>query len=469
MADEVDVESNGALRSLWLELHGVDKAVPAPAHNFPTTRLVWTPGKKNKPTPKIGLHLGNMPNSDVGMRIDNAVGAALKERIVHRDILLEVNGKPIRKKDDIKKALEGFEFGKEVRLLLVREVKESEVERMKKFEAFYLKRAAERTQLRADGKPVPDGFMDYVEEEDESEDEGEDDGCSSIDLGDDDDDDDDDDGGSSEKTVMVAFERVVQLRRPEVDNIVRDSFGAQWDRGYPHKGVKVKGVIAGTRAALAGFKDGDVIIAAGSDPVDKRADLRKYFEGFKFEKAPEGERFVEFTVLRGGKAGEEATIRVDWDPVQAARVDVKFHKKDNEMRVLVRHVSKFTVYLDEDLVPAGQPFHIFINGIPYLDLVEGKAPDYPKVTPGSDSHQAEQRRTAMRKRAKHPGWQPDIKWAVENALKWRDRGLVVGNKLEFDLSAMKAGFEGSNKRRTGRRGERAGRIKKAYEEYKSKG
>jgi len=479
-ADEVDIEHDGALRSLWLESHGVDMA-GAVAGNLPTTRLVWAPPKKQAGSPKIGIGQLKRPKHwKVGIRIGH-VGPrtpAMAERLLNGDIIVEVGKTPVNAPKEVADAIKA-QVGGEVRLLLVREIKEDRLEGMQKQQAFYVKQAAERRRLRAAGKKVPDGFMDYVEEDDDEGDEEDDDeGCTTIDMGGGNAGGDGGKGGDGDdkaKTVMFAFERFVLPRLFEPMNIARADFGARRVAGDRGEGVRV-GVIPGSLAHRSGMRGGDRIVAVGSDPVKSAKDIRKFFETFKFEKAPKGERFVEFTVKRGGHGQNgggggqtEQTVHVEWEPVQAGRVDAKWLKKESALFVVARYCKGFTVYFTDEQLKPGKDFHLFINSIPYRDLVDpASTPKYPRMRPGMSTDARDRLLDLRLARSKVKGWQPDLKFMVKTALDWRDRSLVVGAKLSVDLTALKAGFDAVRRKGHGHGNKRAERIRKAYEEFRAK-
>ena len=111
-----------------------------------------------------------------------------------------------------------------------------------------------------------------------------------------------------------------------------------------------------------------------------------------------------------------------------------------------------------------------LNGVPYKDLVDpASRPDYPVIDVGTDPFIKEERYVMRQKRAKVKGWQPDIKWAVENALARRDRGLIMGAKRTFDLAELSKGFQSWKERAKKIKADRAAKIEKVYEEHKSKG
>ncbi len=145
-----------------------------------------------------------------------------------------------------------------------------------------------------------------------------------------------------------------------------------------------------------------------------------------------------------------------------------WNEKEKSFKAITRKVSGFTIYFNDKIIKPGRDYHLYINGVPYRDLVDpATRPDYPKLTRGSDPAVADQIYRMRRKRAKiKGGWKPDIKWAVENYMKNRDRSLVFGAKRSFDLKKMAAGFEKAKK--AGKPKEDKGaKVKKAYDAYKA--
>lgn len=474
LANEVDIESeNGnGLRSLWLETHGVDPEGEV-FHRLPTTRLIWNPPANEKqadqdkePPVRMGVEVDKKPKDrEFGLGIKRATGATNREGVIAGDILVEVDGVTITKLEEVKAALKKFGFDDEVKIVVLREVKESELAGIRKRQALYMKMAVRRRELRAEGKPVPDDLLDRMEEEEdgeEDEDDDDDDGCTEIDMGG-----DDEGKDESEKTFFVPLVRYLQLRRPEVGKLVRADFGATIDRGYKKHGVKLAHLYAGGHAARSGFKKGDIIVAVGSDTVARPRDINDFFRDFKFEKEEKGKRFAEFTVKRGDN---EQTVHVSWEPIVSSRVDVKWKKEEKILEVSCRHANRFTIYFTDEHIKPGEEFHLYINGVPYKDLVDpASRPDYAVIDVGTDPFVKEELRAMLQKRAKVKGWQPDIKWAVENALAQRDRSLIVGAKRTFDLTEMSRGFLSWKERVKKIKADRAVKIQKAYEEHKSKG
>jgi hypothetical protein len=66
------------------------------------------------------------------------------------------------------------------------------------------------------------------------------------------------------------------------------------------------------------------------------------------------------------------------------------------------------------------------------------------------------------------GWTPDVKWAVERYLETRDRKLIAGGYLSYDLTKMRAGLEKAGGRDTGETREFGERVKKAYDDFKGR-
>jgi len=479
-ADEVDVETDEpGLASLWLRNDGYDADGVVPWHrtDFKSTLLPWKAPERKEPQRKIGVHLQARPHWPAGVLVTNAEGAASKARIFPRDVLLEVDGVPVKTLQEVKELITKHDWNTEVRLLLAREVKESDRKRAERAERAYQRIRRKIEELRAAGKPIPDDIGAQLEDEEDAI-EGEDDSME-----------DEDDGGGimisddsevveerkakgeTEKTFFMIVERWVMLRKP-VGPIARADFGAQWDPNYEEKGVRLRSVYAGSLAHRSGLRDGDVIVQVGDTEVKTAYDIERWFDSFEFEEEPEGERWVAFTIKRQEGQGNwvDRTVRVTWNEPVSSRVDARWNKKENALYVLARKASGFTLFFNEKLIEPGKKFHLFINGVPYRDLVDpATAPDYPHVTLGSDAAVADRLYRMQRERALVDGWTPDYEWAVKQYLEHRDRGRVYGAQRSFGMTAMKAGFEKARSRHGGRRGGRGERVKKAYDQYKSKG
>jgi hypothetical protein len=144
-------------------------------------------------------------------------------------------------------------------------------------------------------------------------------------------------------------------------------------------------------------------------------------------------------------------------------VDAQWDKKENTLNVLAHNVSAFTLYFTDALIEPGREFHLFINGVPYQDLVDpDSAPKYPKDH--DDPAAGDELYRMRRKRAKIDGWKPDLAWAIEDFLVSWDRRQVYGAKRTFDLTKLRAGFDRARER--GKRDDDFGaRVRKAYEAY----
>ena len=76
----------------------------------------------------------------------------------------------------------------------------------------------------------------------------------------------------------------------------------------------------------------------------------------------------------------------------------------------------------------------------------------------------------MRKRrAKVEGWEPDLEWALRDALEQRDRTIVVGAKRSFDLEKLKPGFLASKKKAFRPGADLGRRVKEAYDRHLAQG
>jgi hypothetical protein len=187
---------------------------------------------------------------------------------------------------------------------------------------------------------------------------------------------------------------------------------------------------------------------------------------FKFEAEPDGKNQIGFTIRRPNADGTfqaDQGITVTWKPVKSSRVDAQWDKKENTLHVLANNVSGFTLYFTEALIEPGKEFHLFINDVPYKDLVSPEtAPKYPRHH--DDPAAADELYRMRRSRAKVEGWQPDLAFALEDFLVSWDRRQVYGAKRSFDLTKMKEGFAKA-KERGKREDDFPDRVKKAYEEY----
>jgi hypothetical protein len=480
MANEVDIECDLAdgQRALWLENLGVD-AEGVAADNFPTTVLRWKPPERKAAKPKIGVNLQNRDKWEIGVAVQRASGAALAEGLTHGDILLEVDDTPIHKVADVKPVMEKHTWGEEVRLLVARMAKPENLESLRRRQRQYMRFVERRRELMAKGEPIPLDLRDQIgvgEEEEEEEEEDEGDTAIEISDGEPEEEAPDEERGPAagrdrKKLEVFVFERFVYLRRPE-GKLVRADFGANWDPTFRKAGVRLRHPIPGSLADRSGFKEGDVIVAVGDQSVEKVRDVQSFFEDFRFEKEPEGERFVEFTVKRQAGEGQwdERTVTVAWDPVHASRVDARWDKREKTLHVLARHAKGFTIYFSDEHIAPGEPFHLYINGVPFQDLADpASRPDYPKVRPGSDPVVADDLHRMRKRRAKVEGWEPDLEWALRDALEQRDRTIVVGAKRSFDLEQLKPGFEASKKKAFRPGADLGRRVKEAYDRHRAQG
>ncbi|MHC4547814.1 MAG: PDZ domain-containing protein [Planctomycetota bacterium] len=483
-ADEVDVETekDQPLQALWLRNDGgydPDGDVPpARISDFKSTLLRWEAPRAKEADKKLGVNLQARPHWEIGVVITNTPGEAQHAKIYHGDVLLEADGVPIRKAADLKQVIQKHQWGEEVRLLLAREVAHDQVARERKKEERYRKLRRKIEELRREGKPIPEDLGAELEDDEEGEEEiQEEEDDDGIIISDDDEPATDDEApgrrGERKQTEILILERWVMLREP-AGALVRPDFGASWDRKFEKEGVRIASVYAGSLADRVGFKPGDVIIQIGDTEVKKIHDVARYLKeiDFKFEKAAEGQRGIDFTIKRQqGQEGhwQEKTLHAKWEPVLSSRVDAKWNKKENTLNVLARKAAGFTLFFADELIEPGKDFHLYVNGIPYQDLVDpAKTPEYPHPRPGSDPALGDELYRMRRKRAKVKGWEPDIKWAIEEYLGHWDRRLVLGAQRSFDLTTMKEGFRKARHRGMGRRGKKGARIKEAYDKHRER-
>ncbi len=472
-AKEVDVISGkkNGLRSLWLETHGVDPEGTKPPR-FGTTEFRGPASKPHKPEKKIGIGINKPEGWTAGLSLHSVQGQASRAGVANGDVLMEVGGVVVNDLKQVKEAIEATGWGKWVELTIVREVAEDDVEMILERQQRYLKRMDKRwkreKEAEADGRDPLD--VDDVEDDDE-EDDGDDCGCSTLDFGDDDGDEPAEDEPKEPaantdvlKRVAITMKKYVRVQK-STGPLVRAGFGASWNNQNRHKGVQLKGVTPGGFAARQGFKNSDLIVGVGDTSVKKVRQLAKWFEDYKFEKEPEDERWIDFTIKRQNAASEweEKTIRVKWERPHASRVDVMVDRAELSIDVKARDVTKFTLYFNEKVIPAGKEFQLYINGVPYGDLVDpATAPNYPDPL-SYDSLGKETLRKMRKERAKVPGWTPDPKFALRDFQKRNDRMLVFGAKRTFDVEALKPGFHAAAARATKQRLDRGARLKAAYE------
>ncbi|MCZ6788207.1 MAG: PDZ domain-containing protein, partial [Planctomycetota bacterium] len=478
LAKEVDIETNleKGQRSLWLKLNGIDPECIRFKHLGSSEFKVSVP-KPGKPKKRLGVGLGNNNHWKSGLFVKNPKGQAQKNGVQGGDILLEVDDVKVTKVAEVGPMVRKHDWGDWVKLLLAREIAEEDLEIHEGRQERYLKRVHKRMKraekLKAEGKDPLD-FVDDVLDEDEDEDEGED-GETVFEFG-------EDDGAGEEKKEDKRAEYANVLRktmhlvtkyvrlRPNEGALVRRDFGASWNRMSKHKGVQLANVIPGGFADRMGFKNGDVIKNIGDANIDAVKDVRKWFAEFKFEKEPEDMRWVDIAVRRQWEKGKwkEVNIRCEWGRPISGRVHAKWHKPEDQLNVSVYNVSKFTVYFTDELIEPGRDFHLFINGVPYKDLVDpASTPKYPDPL-RTDSRGKELLKKMRKERAKVTGWTPNPKWALQQWRKHRDRKLVFGAKRTWDVAPLKAGYAASKARENQRYLERGGRFDKAYEEHKAK-
>jgi hypothetical protein len=490
--DEVDVETEAGgdgLRSLWLENDGYDPdgAVAPPQRGFHTTRLTWTAPERKEAEKKLGVEIETRDGMP-GLFIKGTPGEAGRAQIYPGDVILEVNDKAVSTQQELAAAIQGTAWGDEVKLLLARDVEERDLDRHERLENRYKRYRKKLQELKDAGKPIPPHLWDEVAEEEEEgpgkkEEEangGEEEG--GISISDDSEKKKPADGpkgdhkAKEKKSVVRIIERWVKIRRPG-GVFVREDFGAQWDPAYTRtEGVRIASVYPGSLAARSGFKEGDLVVQVGNKQVKTFHDVEDYFatadEGekpFRFEAEPENENSIDFTIRRPNADGSyqaDQTVTVRWVPVKSSRVDAQWDKRENTLSILANNVSSFTIYFNDDLIEPGKEFNLFINDIPYQDLVNPETtPDYPKNH--EDPAVADELYRLRRKRAKVEGWTPDLPWALEEFLTTWDRRQIYGAKRTFDLTKMKAGFDKA-KQRGKREDDFPDRVKKAYEEYQGR-
>ncbi|HEX5137040.1 MAG TPA: PDZ domain-containing protein [Planctomycetota bacterium] len=487
-ADEVDVETEAGgpgLRSLWLRNEGYSAdGIKAPqANSFNTTYLRWTPPDRKSAEKKLGVEIEGPREGMPGIVLRSASGEAGRSQVYPGDVLLEIDGSPIGKLEDVRAALDKVEWESEVHLLIARDIKEDDLPQHERTENRYRRYRAKMKELKDAGKPVPDDLWDEVVEEGSGEEEASGDGeeTGGISISDDSEKPDGAHGGvkaKDVKKVVRIVERWVKIRRPG-GVLVREDFGAQWDPSYRKtEGLRIASVYPGSLAARSGFKDGDLIVAVGGKAVRKFHDVEDALntiddgeKPFRFEEEPDGENFIEFTIRRPNSDGSfqaDTGLTVRWVPVKSSRVDGRWEKKEKEctLYILANEVSGFTLYFNEDLVEPGKEFNLFINDVPYQDLVDPEtAPDYPN--PHDDPAVGDEVYRMRKKRAKVEGWTPDFAWALEEFLTHWDRRQIYGAKRTFDLTKMKPGFEKA-RARVKREDDLPERVTKAYEEHRDR-
>ena len=476
LAIEVDVESNEpeGLRSLWLAATGVDPEGDS-QRNFPTTHLKWkppAPGKGGVGDKKLGVNLRERAEWEYGILIERASGQADKARIRARDVILEVADTPVKKTSEVGPLVQQYDFGTDVPLLLARMVRPGEMEREKKLQAVYLKYRERTREMVANGEEVPDDLWERMmdealdaEEKDEEEEEEE----SSIEINDGSEEGGEEDVDQDEEQKdpeIFIFRRWVRLKQGEPP-FVRVDFGAGVDHTWRESGVRIGRVTAGTIAWRAGLRSGDVITGVQDNPVENTRDLADFFAEFKFEKEPPENREVKFTIRRMDK---EMVLTAKWETPVASRVDARWDKKENALNVMCRNLKGFTLYFTDELVPPNEEFHLYINGVPYQDLMDPDSmPEYPRMGPHGGGMAGDKLYRMRKKRAKVAGWKPDYEFAVSEFLKNRDRELVLGNKLTIDMHQFKQAFKKVREKSKPKRFDFGAALKEAYEKFRSEG
>ena len=316
---------------------------------------------------------------------------------------------------------------------------------------------------------IPSDLSELIEEEpaEDDADEDDEDGESVIEIGGEEEEEVEDEASKAKsKKSWYLFRRWIPILRPE-GVLIREDFGVTWDRAHTGEGVRIGRLTPGSLAHRSGFKQGDLIVQVLGSKIDGMKDLRVAFQDWKFEKEPDGERSVTFDIKRvdSSRQWTEETVKVTWDSPKPYRVDAKWNKRENRLDILARHASKFTVFITDEQIKPGTDFYVYVNGIPYHDLVDPEnRPEYPEAHRGGMA--GDKRIRMMKARAKIAGgWKPDIKFAVEDFLKTRDRSLVMGAKMDFDLTKWKDGFtkaRGKNRAPDKKRGEK---LKEAVDSF----
>lgn len=449
--DEVDIDSDVPKRSLWLENGGPDPD-GMEIHSFPSTLFRWTPKLPEKTTPKMGITMEERPEWPVGIQINHTEDQASRAGVAPGDVLLAVDGVAVKNLDAVPPLVQKHGWNEYVRVKLARELPEDEVAEFRKAQERWARRHAKRLEMEKAGKEVPEDIDDIEDDAPaESEDEG---GEAVVEISPG----TDAPGGKARagaKKTWVVFERSIRLRRSE-GALVRADFGASWDPEQKVEGVKIANTLVNGPAWRAGFRDGDVITAVGDTRVAKVRDVNAFFEGFDWK------GFVDFTVRRpaGDGQSEEKTIRMKWEDPVSGRVDVRIERGDRAFHALVRDAASFTIYFNEELCAPEKPLHLFVNLVPWGDLVD------PSSVPDYESLEGEAYRQKRLERARIEGWKPDPVFALRDAVERRDRALVYGARRTFDLKPLKAGFEAARKRAEEQVAATGKRIQEAVEKAK---
>ncbi|MFB3067481.1 MAG: PDZ domain-containing protein [Planctomycetota bacterium] len=475
VAKEVDIQTDfeQGQRSLWIKCGPIATGAPS-AENFKDSIYKWPKIKREEPKPRMGIGL---EDHKLGVRLKNSQGTAQRNGVLAGDILLELNGQPMPNHEAVKEFMKERKFKDDIKIKVAREIYVDDLERMQREQRRYLKRRARLVKARKEGREDLD--IDDVEDVDDDEGDEDDDGCSemegSLEEGVIDENDPDSRGGAgggamrkaggSRPKQFIRFTRWMRLRRPQ-GALVRADFGAGANREYRKKnGVKLANVVPGGFAWRQGFRNGDLIVGVGGEAVKNVRDVNRYLRKEKFQFEKEEDSALAFDIQRpaaGGKI-EEKSIIVEWKQRPSARVDVQYNAQDYILDVKTLNAASFTIFFNDDMIPSGKPLRLFVNGVPYQDLVDpAGAPDYP-VPIGSDPDDRERRRELRLERSKIEGWNPDPRWAIEYYMKYRDRSQVFGGYRTWDVTIWKDAFEAAKARREKNRTARKGRLQGAEE------
>ena len=175
-------------------------------------------------------------------------------------------------------------------------------------------------------------------------------------------------------------------------------FGFYPDDTYEGEGIKMGKVVDSTFCALAGAKEGDIVVKVGNNKVDSMQVLNDYKA-----KKKRGDP-AEITVLRDGEGIE---LKGHFPPPKkynlfrrekpSARAEVSFC--GNRFDIKGSQLGAFTIYIHPDMVQSDQNVVIYVNGEKVFD---------EKVA-------------------------PDIEFMLRNFLRNRDRILLYINKVSISL------------------------------------
>ena len=175
-------------------------------------------------------------------------------------------------------------------------------------------------------------------------------------------------------------------------------FGFYPDDTYKDKGIKMGKVIDSTFCALAGAKEGDIVIKAGNNSVMSMQVLNDYKA-----KKKRGDS-AEITVLRDG---EKIELKGHFPPPEkymlfkrdkpSARAEASFY--ENIFDIKGSQLGAFTIYIHPDMVMLDQKVVIYVNDeLIYDDEVK-----------------------------------QDIEFMLRNFLENRDRELIYINRITIKL------------------------------------